>query len=143
MKTDWLLSLFGTLLIGSITAYLAKGRGRNPTIWFFIGMGLGIFGLAALLLLPPITEANAVSKQQEPQIQSEPDEVIVHPISPEVDVWFFLDESRNQHGPLSFDDFKKQWEEKLFFPSSYVWCQGMSDWKKVMTIEGLENRLNS
>jgi len=146
MKTDWLLSLFGTLLIGSITAYLAKGRGRSPAIWFFIGMGLGIFGLAALLLLPAVTEENESTKKikaRDVGMSCISDDVVVSPIISQEDVWFYLDDKRVQQGPFSFDDLKKHWKEKQFFSTTYVWCQGMSEWKKVLAVDGLENKLDS
>ena len=52
------------LLIGAATAYFANQRGRDPLVWFMVGMLLGIFGLALLFLLPPVLEGEEKSEEE-------------------------------------------------------------------------------
>lgn len=123
------------LVLGALNAYFAKRRGRDPIAWFFIGMLFGVLGILTIFILPPLkqaeeTETKSVITVSSPQARSN--------ISKD---WFYLDATENQQGPYSWDVFQKSWNEGKFSANSYVWSEGMPEWKKVDEIDGLENDL--
>lgn len=45
--------LFNLACFGMISAYIARGKGRSPVGWFFIGFFGGVLGLAAVAMSKP------------------------------------------------------------------------------------------
>lgn len=143
MTSADILSLVIACLMGSLTAYIAKGRGRSPGIWFFIGMFFGIFGLIALFLFPAAkTEketANAIPKPVL-EILSPP---VVEPVDPLMTRrWYYLDKTHKQFGPVSVDALQTLWKEAAIGQATYVWCEGMESWKKIQEVPLLLTRLS-
>lgn len=133
MKPDFLQLLFAAVLIGTLTAVLAKRRGRDPAIWFLIGMLCGIFGLIALFFFPEI-------KQQEAPKVSTP------PPAPAQDAlatkkWFYLDAERQTLGPHPITVLQELFKAGTITPSTFVWCDGMEGWKKIQDLPELQSRL--
>ncbi|PIE22800.1 MAG: hypothetical protein CSA62_10845 [Planctomycetota bacterium] len=55
--------------------------------------------------------------------------------------WYFLDQEDQQVGPLSFDEFKRQWRSGDFGAMSFVWAPILSDWQRMGEVQGLEEVL--
>lgn len=116
-------------LIGALTAYLAKGRGRDPFIWFFIGMLFGIFGLIALYIVP----SHAAEEEPPPEVEVYPDTAY------DQHDWFYLDKERKSQGPFSFQDFKEEYNKENF---TLIWNETFTEWKKLSDLPEIMNRLN-
>lgn len=131
MGTITTLTIFLWLLMGFSSAYFASQRGRNPYIWFVIGLLFGALGLIFLFLLPVIT--NDSSDEMESDVDKEMFELTPSNKNHEflVKDWFYLDIEHKQQGPISFDTLKTMLAEGNIQRSSYVWSEGMVDWKKI------------
>lgn len=125
------------LILGGINSYCAKIRGRDPIAWFFIGMLFGILGIIAIFLLPKLKPSGEADLQ--------PKTVELDPTPPKYTHkdWFFLDENHVQQGPFSWDAFYTAWRENRFTKSSYVWSEGMAEWKRVEEITNLQAELDT
>jgi uncharacterized protein DUF4339 len=121
-----LLLFLSWLLLGGITAYYAKGRGRRPIIWFFVGLFFGIFGLIFLFILPIVHEAPECKKE------------VCSPAPPTSNnpllFWYYLDEANKQHGPLSALAFEEARKEGTITARNYVWNTEMENWKRLEEI---------
>lgn len=127
------------VLLGSVTAYYAKKRGRDPIIWFLLGMFFGLLGLLLLFLMPSLAE----NEKTIPNTLS----TSVLPNTVSVDypkmVWYYLDSSHKQQGPVTFDALRSMWSTASLFRNSLVWCEGMVDWKRIEELPQLEEKLSS
>lgn len=145
--TIMFLSLFLLILIAFFTAYYARQQGRNPVLWFVIGILLGIFGLLILLFYPsPKTDP----KEGMPTMSvSEPDPALkaAHGAAPSTTVpasqeddklWFYLDSNHQQMGPVSIYALKELWNRGQLELMSYVWCEGMQQWELVDNLPELK-----
>lgn len=143
---DMILPFFIWMFIGVITAYFAQKRGRDPLIWFMIGMLLGVLGLIVLLILPA-SKANVEpinEKIEEAFLPSSP-----APLVPEETAlpfltkeWFYIDSLKQQQGPISFDSLKKIWYEQQLSDQTYVWSEGMEGWEHIGQMPQLKEVLN-
>jgi hypothetical protein len=138
------LSLVIAILLGSLTAYIAKGRGRSPGIWFFIGMFFGIFGLIALFFFPIIKlEGDLPSRRQMPPPAITPPPLVETACPLTSRDWFFLDREHKQLGPEPLAKLQELWRAGTIAGSTYVWCEGMENWKKIDDISLLLSRLTT
>jgi len=117
---------------GIATSYIASKRGRDPYLWFAIGVLFGLFGLLLLVILP----------DQNPQSDQEPDEIaIITPELPNQDCtnreWFCIDTQRIQHGLIDYKTLKALWLDGKLVDNSYVWSEGMAEWKKIIDLPDL------
>ncbi len=48
LYTLWLVT---SVVVGAVSAVIARMKGRDPVVWFFIGAALNIIALAAVLLV--------------------------------------------------------------------------------------------
>jgi len=113
--------------MGTITAYFAQKRGRDLFSWFIIGMLLGILGLIILFLI-------ADRSKVEPE-KDVPEPILPHVVSKD---WFYLDDNRQQHDPVSTEELKSLRERGEISSDTYVWSEGMEDWKKLQEIPEFE-----
>lgn len=136
-----MLSFIIFLLLGSLTAYLAQQRGRDPYLWFAVGGLFGLLGLLVLFLLPQIDKnAETETKQTVP----DKDIILVEPLPDPLNAqWYYLDEKNQQQGPIGIRALKQKWLEEGIDMETLVWCEGMEYWKRISQIESLENRLSS
>lgn len=125
---DLLQLLLTAAIIGALTAYLAKGRGRDPTKWFFIGFLCGVFGLIALFFFPVIGAEDEKQK----------DAGLLPPVAPQVDDapvvakrWFYLDAKHATLGPVAEDALQGLFQAKTITPRTYMWSEGMEGWKRL------------
>lgn len=119
---DFLQILIAALIMGSLTAYLAKGRGRDTKTWFFVGFLCGIFGLIALFFYPPVEQ----KAKQEPVAPPKPVEDALAAKS-----WYYLDKEHATIGPQPLDVLQTLFKEQKITPRTYIWCEGMEGWKRL------------
>ncbi len=125
-STHLFFNILFSILIGVLTAYLAKQRGREPVNWFFIGSILGIFGFILLFLMPKLN----VEGEEENQKPDAPQEVPLIPPE-ETKEWYYLDQARQQKGPFTFHEMKSCIQNQEIGLDNYIWSEGMPDWKKL------------
>lgn len=112
------------LCMGILGAHYARKRGRQPLAWFGITLMMGIFGFAMLFLLPKIDKKNSPPPTPRP----------LQPIKRSdswLKLWYYLDPQHVQQGPFEFPDFIKTWKEKHIGDTTYVWGEGMAEWKQL------------
>lgn len=112
------------MFVGSLCAYFARKRGRNPTTWFFVGFLLGLLGVLLVLILPPVSTKKPVSPPPAIPPQLKQPQEITQP-------WYYLDQYHAQKGPLNFDDLVALWDERVVIDTSYVWTEGMHEWRRI------------
>jgi hypothetical protein len=126
-----LLNIFLTaLFFGLLAARLATKRGRKPLHWFIIGALFSGLGILSLFLLPKIAP-----------IESPP----LSPVTPKEPryseywhkLWYYVDLAHLPQGPFAFSDFVQKWQEKQVTASTYVWGEGMQEWKKLADLPDL------
>ncbi|MBI5274730.1 MAG: DUF4339 domain-containing protein [Chlamydiales bacterium] len=115
------------VILGLICSRIAKKKNRNPTTWFYIGFFLGVIGVVIILFLP--------SKSAAIHVAIEPTTIVPidNPVMRELrgKHWYYLDESHLQIGPMSFDAFKRSFQEGRFSFKNYVWNEDLDSWKKL------------
>jgi hypothetical protein len=133
-----IISLILILLFAFLSAYYAKQRGRDPLAWFTIGILLGIFAPLLLFLLKPLKIQD--QKEKKPEIENEVKEVSqVQEFSPNPygdKVWYYLDDNNQQKGPLYFSTLKSLFINEKIKSTTYVWSEGMSNWKRISELPG-------
>jgi GYF domain 2 len=133
MNIQIFLSVILWLMIGSATAYYANQRGRDPVVWFMIGMLLGLFGLLLVFILP-----SGKTENKEQSIDSTHD-ITVFTAVPDYPLvgYYYYDRNQNRQGPLSLDDLKNAWTQKQVDKETFVWYEGLLDWKKIEELQNL------
>ena len=130
---DILINLSIAALMGCLAAYFASKRKRSPVRWFFIGLLLGLIGIIILFLMPYGTvegsEAAACGPEARTIAYTPP--VFAQEEPKVVEKWFYLDKQHGQHGPVAVPELKKMYQESQVVQESYVWKEGMGDWKKL------------
>lgn len=132
-----LISLFLLLFFAFLSAYVAKQRGRDPVAWFMIGILLGIFAPILLLILKPLN-LDHLEIGQETEIN---EDIKLSPLGLESKSymdkeWFYLDQGNQQYGPLDFSRLKDLWLEQKIHPNTYIWSEGMEQWKRIHELPG-------
>jgi hypothetical protein len=101
----------------------------------------GILGLIALFLFPSLEsqprtaeedhsiflDASSIKDRSFPGVTS---------TAYEGKEWFYLDTEQQQRGPIPFEKLKSVWNEGGLHPATYVWSEGMENWKKVEELPG-------
>lgn len=133
-----LISLFLLLFFAFLSAYVAKQRGRDPIAWFMIGILLGIFAPILLMILKPVgvtvSQDKVVEENEEEKLELIPQNTSANDFGNKV--WFYIDPSHQQQGPIYFAQLKALWSDAKIQPSTYVWCEGMQDWKRIQELPG-------
>lgn len=138
---DFLQLLVAAALIGTLTGYLAKGRGRDPIKWFLIGMLCGIFALIALYLFPVVEDkekAKDIEVKVVPPVvpQAVEDELSAKP-------WFYLDEKHVRYGPEPLDTLKLRFKDGDITKRTYIWSEGMEGWKRLEDLPDVLEQITS
>jgi hypothetical protein len=146
--TQLIISFFILLIIASLTAYYADRKGRSFTIWFILGVLLGVFAPLILFFLSSNNESNennspamTVSKP-DPSLQAAASLPAVEFKGNEDKLWYYLDKDHKQMGPVSIVALRDLWNRGLLELTTYVWSQGMNDWLKVEQLPELKAALN-
>ena len=113
------------VFMGGVTSYMAKNRGRDPYLWFAIGVLFGLIGLLVLVLLPKVIDK--VENGNKPDIENS---AVQNSLDPWKE-WFYVDSKGGQVGPLSVELLKDQWKIEGVNGRSFVWTEGMDSWKRI------------
>ncbi len=122
------------VFFGFLCSYLAKRKERNPTLWFWLGIFLGVIGVITLLILPKVRKQMAPAYAA-PVPQPEPEEV-----NP---TWFYLSSAKEQKGPFFLKDLKVVFSEEKLGVTTYFWCEGMESWQKLSDLPELNKKITS
>ena len=106
---------------------IAERRGRNPYFWFGMGFIFGIFGLIAIFFIPSPKKA----ENEGSSTQSEPKPYIDGPIDR---FWYYLDQSRQQKGPMSHNALTLAWKTGEITTSTLVWYEDLANWKELQEL---------
>ncbi len=146
-----IVSFIILVIIASLTAYYADRKGRSFTVWFILGVLLGVFAPLILFFLPSLREED-VGEGQPTMTVSRPDpslELISPPLAPvpvwkeeENKLWYYLDQEHQQMGPVSMIALRDMWNRGLLELNSYVWTEGMGQWQKVEQLPELKEALS-
>lgn len=126
-----LLSIALSLLLAWACAHCARGRGRNPTTWFIAGALFGIFALIALFIFPARAKPTPVSVQ--PAAPLPPVLSVSSPLYADK-LWYYLDEKRQQCGPMSFDALSRAWNAGTVREQTFVWNEAMENWQHLKEV---------
>ena len=118
------------LFFGLLASHFAKKRGRRPLVWFFLGLFLGIISIGMLLLLPKPTQRSS-SQRPAPAL------VPLKKSDSWLKLWYYMDPTHNQQGPLEFPDLIKKWKERGLSERSYIWGEGMPEWRRLSDLPDL------
>lgn len=122
------------LFFGLCASHFAKKRGRRPVIWFSVGLFLGIFGILLLFLLPKVEK-----KPHSPPAKP----LLLKPQQSDawLKMWYYLDPGHSQQGPFEFPDLIKTWKQKGISEASYIWGEGMQEWKRLAELPDLKKEI--
>ncbi len=120
-----ILQLFNLILFwiffGCIASYFAQKRGRHPILWFVLGLVLGVVGILLLFVLP--------KKERKSRVVPPPR---LDRSEQWLKLWYYVDApTREQKGPMEFTELAQNWKEKQLSKESYIWGEGMGEWKKL------------
>lgn len=151
-ETNILLSFLLLLIIAGFTAYYANLKGRNPLIWFLIGILLGIFAPLILLFFPAVKKPEddglptMTLSPPDPSLQQLSETLPLPTDSPhpeeENKLWYYLDQEHQPMGPVSIIALRELWNRGLLELNHYVWTNGMEQWQKVESLPALKDLLN-
>lgn len=140
------LSLIFSFVIGILTAYYARSKGRDPTAWFILGFLFTIFAPIVLYFLSDLNE-----KTNEPTMTVEPPDSSLAQTKPsssyepspeENKLWYYLDRNHQQQGPVSLIALRELWKTGDLELTNYVWTEGMDKWEIVDHLPGLKEALS-
>jgi len=123
-------SFLSSLLFGAIAGYVAKTKGKNPYLWFFLGVLLGIFSLLFLFLSDKIFKKSPFQKKTDTTtIDVTPDTTSGFDPEFQKTFWYYLDQQNKQNGPMSFEALTKAWKSGEVSQKTYVWNETLENWK--------------
>lgn len=134
-STDLLTVCLVLLGVAGFVAYQAHVRGKNPWLWFAIGIA---FGLLSPILLLFFTTGNQTKNDKQPEEKKSvlPPEPTATPTMAHEDdaVWFYLNKQREPLGPVSLVALRELLDRGELNETDFVWTKGMNDWKKIQEI---------
>ena len=131
-----LIQVLITFLIGCLTAYVARQRNRNVTLWFICGL---VFGWLALLFAMFLPTKELEEKRATPEITAD---VTPLPLPPQKE-WYYLDAAHKQTGPVPRSMLQELWGQKILSEASFVWQEGMAAWARIRDLPDLMNAMHS
>ncbi len=121
------LLLLSSLALGAIAAYIAIRKGRNPYIWFTVGFVFGLLGVMALFIVPQPRKKIL----QTEALRSAPRPFIEGPLNL---YWYYLDDERQQQGPMSRDALTQAWQNGSIGSKTFVWHEELPSWKPLQEL---------
>jgi hypothetical protein len=125
-----------TLLISSaaglISSYLAYRGGKNPILWFLVGVLFGFFGVFALFF-------SGHFKKKKPAPPNNGIEPKPYLLGPSNKFWYYLDASGTQVGPMSYNGMTTAWKDGRVPITAFVWHEELIDWQPLQDLIRLEN----
>jgi hypothetical protein len=73
-------------------------------------------------------------KSLKPIATDEKEETLSRPDRKE---WYYLDQQRQQVGPLSFQMLDQLYRSLAISDTTYLWCEGMNEWRKLSEFKNL------
>ena len=145
---DFLIALGMGLIWGTACMFFAKKKGRDPKGWFILGLLFSFFAFLVLILVPSqkamalAAEAKALKEKEEAE-QLELLESTVNPKATTLEKrsWYYLDKSNSRIGPIDLDSLKKEKSEGNIHTQTYLWSEGMLDWKILDELNYLKTEL--
>jgi len=131
----YFLYVLSWFTFGWISSRIAKKQGRNPAVWFALGVFLGLISLILLYFLP---KRAAVKPETAPISAPKPEEISMLP--PEK-LWYYLDKEKAQFGPMSFYALQEAWDDDKITASTYVWNEDMENWARLESLSDLHSRI--
>ena len=132
------LCLASWLTLGWISSRMALRRGRNPSLWFVLGVILGVIAIGILYFLPSkqkalatATENSAPSLPLSSEVGSQPPEKL----------WYYLDTEKVQYGPMSVYALQEAWDDDKLTASTYLWNEDMENWTRLEDLPDLHARI--
>lgn len=151
MITQLILSILMGFVFGFVCSNLARKRGKNSLLWFQLGFFFGILALLFFYILlwkdrysKSAKFAEERSSMGSTKTQEAPP-VIEEDMSITLDKrdWYYLDTSRKQIGPISFDELKNNLDKGVISENmTYLWSEGMDKWKPMSELPYLKMVLN-
>ncbi|MCF7806592.1 MAG: GYF domain-containing protein [Simkaniaceae bacterium] len=120
------------LFIAYLTSRFAIKKNRDPYFWFGLGFLFGILAPLILTFLPRVVKKEDIMDQIPLDLTPKSPE----PPFPHMD-WYYLDQSHQQIGPLSFQLFKDAYEAGHIQNDSYIWNDSMTEWVVLSTKENI------
>jgi hypothetical protein len=127
------ISIIFSLIFAWCCSNHARRLGKNPIIWLVLGALFGIFAFLALVFIglrKPV-------KKTAPAAPLVPTPVALSPSHAEK-FWYYLNNNKEQFGPMSFQGLGKAWKEGAVSETTFVWNEEMENWqhfKDVVTVE--------
>lgn len=87
----------------------------------------------------PLFEKKKEAAQKNP---SQPPSLLPPPRNEWNQLWYYLDASRKTNGPIAFPELHSLWKTQGLNENSYLWAEGMENWKKVHELSDLLEDLN-
>lgn len=112
------------VFFGLLAAHFAKKRGRSQTLWFMVGFLFGPFGAVAAFLVSPVRRQQMVISREKPSFKPFKSDAWIK-------MWYYLDISHKQQGPVEFPDLIKIWKNKELSEKNFIWGEGMNEWKQL------------
>lgn len=107
--------------IGIVGSFLAAQRGKNPYLWFCVGLLFGVLGLFAIFI--PLKKKEIQNSDKRSGKTS-----LSYIEGPSGCFWYYL-EGAEQRGPMSLVALTQAWEKGEIAPSTYVWNEDLPEWK--------------
>lgn len=141
-----MIALVMGLVWGLACMYFAKKKGRDPKGWFILGLLFSIFAFAALMLIPSeksmqlAAEAKALQTKKEEELQLKQS---FKPLTTTLEnrKWFYLDTQNTQNGPIDLKALKVAKAQGSINSKTYLWSEGMLDWKILEELSYLKTEL--
>lgn len=124
------------LMVAAATAYFANQRGRDPVVWFMLAMLLGWLALLILFFLAPVKEDEQPQEAEYALLDAKND---ILPFSHDYLIldWYYYDRHQDRNGPVPFETLKTLWKDGSIDDETYVWSEGMEEWKKIADIPSI------
>lgn len=130
-----IFSLCIRFFLAMLCARYAEQRGRNPQLWFCIGLLMGLAGYLALYILPEAKATPAPGPKDVTPTEPQPPD-------PRFQRWFFVDQHQVPQGPVPFRRLFVAWRDRHISQESLVWTEGMLQWEPIEKLPMLLDRLN-
>lgn len=118
------LMLLSSFIVACFSAYFAYKKGKNPYLWFFIGLLFGVFGIFAFFF--------ASNKKPIPKVQKQEPIFVIQ--GPKDKFWYYLDADQKQQGPISHAALTTAWKQGKVSHSTYIWHEELSEWQELKNL---------
>ncbi len=145
------ISIVIMFLLGSICSHNARMKNRNRQVWFILGVLFGAIALIVLFFLPrriperltPVHSTAQDGLGGAPFEDNSNEDAPLSPSSEPLVLWYYLTPDDTQVGPMSLQALKSAWVDDKVNADSYLWNESMDEWKKVVDIDNLLDKLNA